>query len=875
MQGSLTNITIGVVHVYCLLGPVGFKGSQVIGDVGPGFIKQGSPGIDYLVYMTDIAIQSAVQLINDDPNTLPGVHINIKRFTDCGPWTPNSVDTWTGSTGGYATAVMTTDIIERHDDVIGVVGFETSTTAKSVAQVLSLAQIPYCSGVSASPRLSNRNNFPYFWRTLSFAGIGDSLFQLFKAWNVQRIAILSQKGDDLSYTTLIGLEKSLGGHDMTILGSFQVANASDASYLSYISMSLTKTSARYIMILGQSDFTAQMMFELGNIGLVDSSRVFMGINYPDPRGNATEIYGSVFFEYIRGFIFMAQLGQVNSPSYNKSRDSMRSFTGFNVSNSDFDNNFLPGYYDCLNTMVAGFSNLLEAGATPQDLALRRLNSQMNSTLFQDTGYTGILSYPQPTEYDNNGDIKLRMLYLYMTGNDFEQIVFGETDADATSYSGHPGAEPIFFGGGSIPPPDGPILAPSQIYGLDSIRGVLIMTGSILGILIMIIAAGILFEHRKNKLIRSASVPEMISICAGGFVICLSLLAYIGEVTVATCKSRVVGVLLGFSLMVSPLVFKNAAVITVSGAQTRLREKEVRLIILKFRIADILMITIAVGLSIFWWLRSSMAPVTYHMPGSTYTRCLEYKGGTSYMSRVLYVYSSILLVGLAATSIFSFRVQMAAYNEGSLTSIVLLSILLGFCLHQGISESADDRTDFTTAVIKWALVMLVFGMVVGVRILAVWQEYQEKALLRKKTSTHSFFSQQRSSSNASARHSERSYVQDPTQKPRKTKFKMIEAGSRRSLFCYKRSFFYSSRWDVGVASLHSLESRSRVWLLVESLYSAECLVLSDSKDIFQAGRFVHFWPSLSRSSIKFEFESEAVAALFCQECVLGVNQMKGR
>ncbi|TPX74517.1 hypothetical protein CcCBS67573_g04222 [Chytriomyces confervae] len=873
MQGSLTNITIGIAHVYCLLGPVGFKDSQVTGEIGPGYIKQGSPGFDNLVYKTDIAIQSAVQLINDDPTTLPGVHINIKRFTDCGPWTPTSVETWSGSTGGYATAVMTTDIIERHSDVIGVLGFETSTTAKSVAQVLSLAQIPYCSGVSASPRLSNRNNFPYFWRTLSFNGFGDSLFRLFQAWNVQRIAILSQKGDDLSYSTLINLEKSLGGHGITVLGSFQVANPSDATYLSYISMSLMKTSARYIMILGQSEFTAHMMFELGNIGLVDSSRVYMGINYPDPRGNATEVFGNVFFDYIRGFIFIAQLGEVNSPIYNKSRDALRPFSGYNISNSDFDGSFLPNYFDCLNTMVKGFSNLLQSGATPQDLASRRLNSQMNSSLFQNTGYKGILSYPQPTQYDDTGDIKLRMLYLYMTGNDFEQIIFGETDADATSYSNHPGSEPVFFGGGSIPPPDGPIPAPSQIYGLNSIRGIIIITGSLLGILIMIFAAGILFEFRKNKLIRSASVPEIISICVGGFIICLSLLAYIGEVTVTTCKSRVVGVLLGFSLMVSPLVFKNAAVIAVSGAQTRLREKEVRLIILKFRIADILMIMIAVGLSIFWWLRSSMAPVVFHMPGSTYARCLEHKTGSSLMTSALYTYSGILLIGLAATSIFSFRVQMAAYNEGSLTSIVLVSILLGFCLHRGISESADDRTDFTTAVIKWALVMFVFGMVVGVRILAVWQEYQEKALLSKKTSTHSFFSQQRSSSNASARHSERSYVQDPTQKPRKIKFKMIEAGSRRSLFCYKRSFFYSSPWDTGVASIHFLEARSRVWLLVESLHSAECLVLSDSKDISQAGHFVHFKPALC--SIKFEFESEALAASFCQECVLGVNQMKGR
>ncbi|CAG7820054.1 unnamed protein product, partial [Allacma fusca] len=54
----------------------------------------------------------------------------------------------------------------KFDRVIGVIGGQSSSVSIQVANLLRLFQIPQISYMSTSPQLSNRERFPYFFRTV-------------------------------------------------------------------------------------------------------------------------------------------------------------------------------------------------------------------------------------------------------------------------------------------------------------------------------------------------------------------------------------------------------------------------------------------------------------------------------------------------------------------------------------------------------------------------------------------------------------------------------------------------------------------------------------------------------------------------------------
>ncbi|KAJ3073716.1 Delta-1-pyrroline-5-carboxylate dehydrogenase, mitochondrial [Podochytrium sp. JEL0797] len=200
MAISNVNITIGFVNEYCFF-PLELNGSLVTdftamintsASMDQIYLPSGFP------YFSDLGGMAAVEIINNSSTILPGVTVNIKRFTDCGPWWPTVENDYFGASGGWASSIMADDIINKHKDVIAVFGTEFSRTAIISAEALSYAQIPYCSGSSASQRLSNKHKYTYFWRILPSYGYGKHLLQLLNNWNVKRVAIVYEMDDSFA-----------------------------------------------------------------------------------------------------------------------------------------------------------------------------------------------------------------------------------------------------------------------------------------------------------------------------------------------------------------------------------------------------------------------------------------------------------------------------------------------------------------------------------------------------------------------------------------------------------------------------------------------------------------------------------------------------
>ncbi|KAI9349067.1 periplasmic binding protein-like I [Obelidium mucronatum] len=251
-----TNITFGFISNYCY-----FQSTVLNGSYVSNFTISTQESLSRIYkpsanpYFGDLATLAAVNVINNSSEILPDIHINIKRFSDCGEWYPDVEDRYGGESGGFATAVTSTDFGINHNDVIAVIGNQYSTTALGPAQVSSLLKIPMCSGGSGSPRFSNKLIYPYFIRTLTSLGIGEHVFQFLKKLNVKRIAMIYQTGDTLAVSFHRDISGSMERHNIEIVATIRMSTQ-NADMLEYAAMILRMSRARYIFIseLKESDY---------------------------------------------------------------------------------------------------------------------------------------------------------------------------------------------------------------------------------------------------------------------------------------------------------------------------------------------------------------------------------------------------------------------------------------------------------------------------------------------------------------------------------------------------------------------------------------------------------------------------------------------
>ncbi|KAJ3248627.1 hypothetical protein HDU77_008051 [Chytriomyces hyalinus] len=501
----ITNLSIGLISWYCWIPSLEIEGSFVrTPNISAGLFSYNdiqNGNYDAWLYFVDMGLQAAIDSLNIDDSVLSGIHINIKRFSNCGPWTATIADSWTGSTGGAA-SVMAQEIIENHEDVIGVVGMEYSSTTRGSASVFSIGEIPYCTGIAASLRLSDKNNFPYLWRTLSHAGVGNRVYRILEHWRVSRVVIVYEKFDELSYLSHMDVLKSLQQNSIFVLESFGLAKSPSSTMYDHTVASMRKYSARYIVVLGGSDFSAAFINAMGVRNMVDDDHVYFGNNVPWPSQNATLLYGDKYFGYIRGYIQFSAFNSAREANYYKALNEVNQKMGINVTEFDVDFNNIFYFYDCVKAMAYGMDSV---SSSPEMLATRQLNPRMSYNHFRNTGYSGILG--DPFTLDENGDVNI------FTGDYYNNVIFAELEAGGKRFSNYNTSAPIFFN----------------------------------GITMALISGGAIFSFRDHSAIRPSSPPEMLVLCGGCGLIFASLIGFLGTPDAFLCTLRTSGIFMGFIL----------------------------------------------------------------------------------------------------------------------------------------------------------------------------------------------------------------------------------------------------------------------------------------------------------------------------------------
>ncbi|KAI8845963.1 periplasmic binding protein-like I [Chytriomyces cf. hyalinus JEL632] len=706
-----TNITLGFVSSFCAIDHQIFNSSLVT-----NFSEPLSPWISYtglsgFIYYNDIAMLLAVQEVNSSPTILPDVRVTVKRFSDCGPWYPNAENLYTGNSEGYATAVMASDINDVHKDVIGLISNQWSATANGPAEVMSYTQIPYCAAQSTSPRFSDKNKYPYFWRTVPSLGLGEHIVQILSSWNVNRVAMVVQADDDMSYRFGVDISKTLLKQHFKMLTVVNMHTDLDAETVQDATLSLKRADARYIIVSGQTNFVAGVIYALGKQGLFGPNIVWITYMTPQPYGDPLELFGADFYTYMEGIIFLLPLPADNSnPKFEKEYLRIQEATSTNMTITDFQVYFIiQAAYDCAMMMLLGFDKLLKENKksfTPKMLAERKLQKHMNYTLFQDLGYNGVTW--KDMRLTDGGDLALPYQFQYFTGKLFETVAFGQTNIKATAFTSYAGVQPKFSGGSSTPPADGAPLPIETFYSSDSSAMGVLIALAIIGILVAFAFVVFVCQNRAHKVVKSMSIPESLLIVIGSVFCYIHILLLLGAPTREMCVARVWTLSLGFIFAISGLVCKNVYIARIFWSRVR-HPSKLQLTVRSFNAVIVLVELILLAV---WSKDYPFQTLQIVSDNKTRKTC----GRLNSVSSSFY-YNVAIFLCLIPTIYLVQKVTMPNFNETY--SLVYTVLIVGISVGITLVSKTNIYTDLVQGVLTWVSATSVLSLVIGSRILEVY------------------------------------------------------------------------------------------------------------------------------------------------------------
>ncbi|KAI8842425.1 periplasmic binding protein-like I [Chytriomyces cf. hyalinus JEL632] len=715
MAGRLINITLALVGNYCDFDYVQVNGSLVTNfKVSAEQSAIVSELYSTWTYFSDVAIQAAVGIVNDDPSILPGIHVTLKRFTDCGGWYPSVLDTYSGTSGGFATAIMANEIVEEHPDVVGVIGNQYSTTTIGPAEVLSLAQIPYCSGSAGTPRLSNRANYPYFWRTMTSLGAGEQMAALLKTWNVGRVAIIYQRDDNFGSESAKDILGSMRQNQIGVLENIGVKKSGlDNATIDYMSTLLHRVDARYFILSGQEDFQSTVYETLAEHGLVAPKYVWMSLLPINLKNRTLQ----------QGFVLMQQ--RIPDSTTFLYREFLRRYTDIsqmNVTMNEFDlGSYIAPLFDCTSMMLRGFEKLLK-GSPGNDrarkLASRKLQSQMSFELFKGLGSDGLTE--QPIDINSYGDLAAPLEVLFFNeSRALGLITAGQMSVDGKYFSPYPSGQLLFFGGSSIPPPDG--APPISHHRLTSQAKAFVCSLFISGVIVCFLSAAFIASFRKHFEIKSMEVHYALIIHVGAFIGYSCIAVELLPDSITKCHLRTWLFILYLATTASPMLVKNLYVWYIFIAT---EELDIRRLSFKFHSLNIAIIAFDVLLLVLWSLTTRFQNELVHIsPSRTMYSCIIPDQSFS-PSVVLGAFNAILVLSFIPVLCVTRHVRPPWSDSTTMTlSFMLLSFL--WTVVSALQLALEEINDLRRCLCIWMIVTGIIAIITVPRAYNVWHERKSR------------------------------------------------------------------------------------------------------------------------------------------------------
>ncbi|KAJ3075960.1 hypothetical protein HDU98_006271 [Podochytrium sp. JEL0797] len=742
-----STITIGLASTYCYIPGIHYNRSWAY-NFDPVFNASNIDlnGGSGSAYIKDLAAAAAVAAINARTDILPYTTVRIKRFSDC-----------QSQAAGYAMAEMAIEIGQDHDDVIAVVGSEYSGNTANAAEVLGQFKIPYCSSSASTPTLSNKNNYPYFFRLIQSTGLGEYLALLYKSWGVGRIAIISQSDDLMSRSLTDDVHQGLAAHGIEVVTVINLYTALSKQMVKFARTELKIADARYIYISGQSDFVSKIYFSLALTGMAGPQFVYMG-NIPPTKISTSLAQLSPRLSTVnKNLTQLAQLASgfitFDGATQNPKTPWLQVFYDNVVALGIFDNKTkskygldsplsllydywgIGGNFDCAMMILLGVDELLKRN--PQlsagQLSSRGISQYLNYTQFLDLGYNGLTS--DPISLNSQGDLRLPYRASYYDGtvksgsSALNQIAFAETDFYASNITFVKNVSVVFFGGSTVPPPDGPpidIITPfSNTIQSPNGQGILVMTIS--GLAFSACLLGFFIKFRNEKVVKIASVPECIFLIFGSFLVYVSLLFYLNTVTGPKCAARVWLALVGYVCMTMPIVMKNVRLWIILKSKTKV---DASLLTWVNRGVIAVGVFVQLGLLVYWTASSQSTTLPLVVDDFSFSICTA--SGSETATYLLIAYAGFIHLLLVVVA-YLLRDVDPIFNESAalMSMFALVAVLVGVVEILPVSKNRD----LIQSVCVWlatssSLVLLFGGKVYEVAV----EEWVEKMVLKRVAKT---------------------------------------------------------------------------------------------------------------------------------------------
>ncbi|KAJ3023818.1 UNVERIFIED_CONTAM: hypothetical protein HDU68_008443 [Siphonaria sp. JEL0065] len=260
-------------------------------------------GLDGWFFWNQLGAELAVENINLNATILPSAKLQIKKF--------NTLDLSNPINDGYAMVQVMMEIGERHPDVVAIALDFFPQTAVYAAQVASYYKLPFCGATQLNEVLFNRNNYPYFFEMISVSAYVPAMVQLFKLWNVKRVAILIFGPTD---AFLIDTLQKNGVNVVTVMS---LPGTLTIETIDAVEKQLILTDSRYIFVGANGNDISTLYFTLSKRkNVVNADHVWLTTIALSVLGNGTSLFGQDYYKQVRGFyILTAGSVTVNSPQF--------------------------------------------------------------------------------------------------------------------------------------------------------------------------------------------------------------------------------------------------------------------------------------------------------------------------------------------------------------------------------------------------------------------------------------------------------------------------------------------------------------------------------------------------------------------------------
>ncbi|KAI9340931.1 periplasmic binding protein-like I [Obelidium mucronatum] len=617
----------------------------------------------------DSAAEWMVNIINNSSEILPNTMVNILRVHE---W-----DIGDASFGDVAPATLS--LIEDASNPVVVYGTSSSTRGALAAGILSQFKIPLCAGSLNSPKLSNKANYPYFFRPTFGNTWGKSIATLYSRWGVKQVSMVFDSYDEESRLACLDIKAALFAAGVRFLAVLSYKGNRKGIDFSGITQELRKVDARYIVLCAQGwSESFSLILAANRTGLISKDHVWTVTNVPYPPYEAD----SSELTLLDGLVEPSLTWQPDTAPFYLSLQQQWSDL-FDVDPVKYQNpefNWASaGAYDCVGVLLTGLDKVMKEEGTT--ILSPRIRSKLGYNAFSNTGFKGLNT--NPILLNDNGDISAETTFTTPSHDNYSPFAIIDMFGKYV-----PLKDPVFVGGATVPPWDGskPPL-PVLLATLSDPRGKAIAILVAISNSIAISAMCFVAVYKTHPSVRTINPSHACLSMVGSIALMGSMACYLNEPRQWKCYTRVWLMYLGIVLLTVPLVMKNWYILQIFSLASSTTVKHLSRIFNISHVVTGVVVAVQICLLVAYTLTSNLYPTTITIEEVFIVHeCVDHNHYSSISSSQSHQKSNnIAEVGLAVVSVL-FVIALGAcaiavrninhkYNDSSLLLICFLTLAI--------------------------------------------------------------------------------------------------------------------------------------------------------------------------------------------------------